>query len=64
MWPTGNIVSTWWQHARRVVVISAVVCFFGCNSPGRSSSTPGALSPDGGQAGPMIQGDGDGGNGM
>jgi hypothetical protein len=64
MWPTGNIVSPWWQHARRVVVISAVMCIFGCSGPSRSSSTPAALFPDGGQAGPMIQGDGDGGNGM
>jgi hypothetical protein len=64
MWPTGKIVSAWWRYARRVVVISAVVYILGCSGPGRSSSTPAALSPDREQAGPMIQGDGDGGDGM
>jgi hypothetical protein len=64
MWPTGKTMSRWWQYARWVVVLSAGVCMLGCGGPGHSSSMPAGLSPDGGQAGPMIQGDGNGGNGM
>jgi hypothetical protein len=64
MWPMGKFVSTWWRRARRVVEISAVLGVLGCSGPGRPNWTPATLSPDAGQAGPMIQGDGDGGNGM
>ena len=61
MWPTWNTVFTWWKHGMRVGLIAAVVCVSACAAPGRSGSTPAALSPDSGQTGSV--GSGDGGNG-
>jgi hypothetical protein len=56
-----NTVPTWWKHVMRVVLIAVVLCVSACTTPGRSSSTPGALSPDGGQAGAVGSGNGGGG---
>jgi hypothetical protein len=61
MWPTWNTVFRWWKHGMQVGLIAAVVCVSACAAPGRSGSTPAALSPDAGQAGAV--GSGDGGNG-
>jgi hypothetical protein len=64
MWQTGNTFPTWRNYVMRVVLISALLFVAACTAPGRSSSTPSALSPEGGLAGPMTQGDGGSGNGM
>jgi hypothetical protein len=61
MWPTWNTVRTWWHHVMLLVLVAVVLCVSACTTPGRSSSTPAALSPEGGLTGPMIQGDGNGG---
>jgi hypothetical protein len=59
MWPTWNTVFTWWRHVIWVVFVAVVVCMSACSGPGRSGSTPAALSPDAGQA--VTVGSGDGG---
>jgi hypothetical protein len=64
MWHTWIAFPRWWHHVIWVVFVAVVICVSACSGPGRSGSTPAALSPDAGQAGTVGSGDGDGGNGM
>ena len=61
MWHTWITFPRRWRHVIRMVLVAVVVCVSACSGPGRSGSTPAALSPDAGQAG--AAGSGDGGNG-
>jgi hypothetical protein len=64
MWPTRTILPTQWRHVLRVLVVFLALFVSACTGPGHSGLTPSAHSLEGELAGPMIQGDGDGGNGM
>ena len=64
MWLTRKILPTRWRLDMRVGLIAVVLCVSACSGPGASTSNPSGLSPEGGSAGPMISGDGDGGSGM
>jgi hypothetical protein len=64
MSPTANTLPAGWTYLMRVMMVSLALLVSVCTAPGHSSSTPSAHSPEGGRAGPMIQGDGDGGDGM
>jgi hypothetical protein len=57
---TWNTVPTWWKHVMRVVLVAMVLCVSACTTPGRSGSTPAALPPEGGYAGPPDSGNGGG----
>jgi hypothetical protein len=64
MGQTWNMFPTWGIHVIRAVLVSMILFVSSCTVPGRWSSTSPALTPDGGQVGPMIQGNGDSGQGM
>jgi hypothetical protein len=58
MWPT---VPTWWNHVIRVMLVILLLFVSACTAPGHSRSNPSAHSLDGGLAGPLTSGNGDGG---
>jgi hypothetical protein len=64
MWPTWNLLPARWPYVMRVMMVSLALSVSACTAPGHSSSGPAAHSPDGGLAGPLTSGDGDGGSGM
>jgi hypothetical protein len=61
MWAT---VPIWWNHVIRVVFVVLPLFVSACTTPGHSSSTPAAIPSEGGRAGTVGSGDGDGGNEM
>ena len=61
MWHTWKTLPTWWNYVIRVVLVSVVLFVSACTMPGRSSSTPSALPPEGEYAGPKDSGNGGGG---
>jgi hypothetical protein len=64
MWQPWNTSSTWRNHLMRGVLVALVLCMSACTAPGHSGSAPSAHSPEGGRAGPVLSGDGNGGSGM
>jgi hypothetical protein len=59
MWPTCNIIPTWWIYLLRVVVVTLFLGVSACAAPGHSLSNPSTESADGGLAEPMTSGNGD-----
>ena len=58
MWPTGP---TWWHYVIRVVFLGLLFFVSACTAPGCSLSTPLAYPHEGGLAGSLTSGNGDGG---
>jgi hypothetical protein len=56
MWPIWKGFPTWWNHLMQVLLLAVVLCISACTAPGHSRSTPSALSPEGGSAGPQEVG--------
>jgi hypothetical protein len=64
MWRTWNTLPAGWTYVMRVTLVAVVLFVAACTGPGHSSSVPSAHSPEGGLAGPLTSGNGDGGSGM
>jgi hypothetical protein len=64
MWPTWNTLAAGWTDVMRVVLVAVVVFVAACTGRAHSSSAPSGHAPEGGRAGPLTSGDGDGGDGM
>jgi hypothetical protein len=61
---TWNPLRTWWNHVMRVLLVALVLCASACTGPGRSTSEPSAMPPDGGYAGMTNSEKGDSDSGM
>jgi hypothetical protein len=61
---TRETLPTWWNHLMWVGLGILLLCISACATPGHSLSNPSAPSTDGGLAGPLTSGDGDGSSGM
>jgi hypothetical protein len=61
---TWNAKPSAWIQAMRVVLASMALFVSACTTPGHSNSSPAAIPAEGGQAGTVGSGNGDGGNDM